>query len=159
MIRRIATDTSAPIRKYTHIAVVIAAISNSPGKIISAPNVPPTIVTQINSLNGLNGIQLLITAVMEITINVRYITVCFSVAATGRIMLIAAIITAATTPNGAAFPSEVGRNLPLILLVSDSRIVANDGYASIHASISVICIGINGNGIFMMTQSNDTSTE
>ena len=127
MISSPATDVRLPIRKCPHIATDIALISNNPGRITSAPNVPHIIVTQINPRNTLNGIQLRITAVMEIIISVRYMIVCFSPDAIGRKSVVTPIITAATIPNGAAFQIAVERNLPLIRLVSDSRIVRKDG--------------------------------
>lgn len=118
-----------------------------------------TIVTQINARSFVNGIQLFMTAAMEITIRSRYMTVLFTSGENGAARLSAAIITAAASPNGSAFVSAVFKKLPLIYRVSDSRIVTKDGYASMQASISVIWIGINGNGTLANRQKKDTSTE
>ena len=118
-----------------------------------------TIVIQMNARSLVNGMQLLMTAAMEITIRSRYMNVRFTSGENGAARLTAAIITAAASPNGSALFSAVCRKVPRICLVSDSRIVTKDGYASMQASISVIWIGINGNGTLAKRQKKDTSTE
>ena len=116
-------------------------------------------VMQMNTRRPVNGTQLFMTAVMEITISRRYITVRFSAGVKGDTRLTAAIIPAAVTPKGSALASAVFRKLPRIRRVSDSRIVTKDGHASMQASIRVIWIGINGNGTLAKMQKKDTSTE
>ena len=69
-----------------------------------------TIVTQINARSFVNGIQLFMTAAMEITIRSRYMTVLFTSGENGAARLSAAIITAAASPNGSAFVSAVFKN-------------------------------------------------
>ena len=129
---------TAARRIKSSIVFVIAHTSKSVGKIISAHGVPSIMVIQIKPLSASNGIQLLTTANMEIPINRTYITILFSDTEKGVSRFTAPIIMLAVIPNGAAFASAVLRNLPLIRSVLLSMIVRKDGYASMHASISVI---------------------
>ena len=53
----------------------------------------------------------------------------------------------------------VCKNTPLTGLLFGSNDIKNDVYASITKSISVICIGINGNAVFVTMQNSDNNTE
>ena len=55
----------------------------------------------------------------------------------------------------AALLNTLGKKRPVILRVSASKIVINDGIASINKSINVICNGINGKAVLLITQNND----
>ena len=80
----------------------------------------------------------MITAVIEININDRYISVWFSEMPKGSNRLNRAITAVTARPKGKAFDNAVFKKLPDNLLVSDSAIVIKEGYASINASTSVI---------------------
>ena len=64
-----------PIPTYFTIAFVNIVICNRFGRIMIAKNVPNTIVIHKNARNGFIGIQLLITAVIEIRIKRKYMIV------------------------------------------------------------------------------------
>ena len=133
--------------------------SNKDGRSASAPKVPKNMVTQRKALSRSKGMQLFTTAHMEIKISRRYITVLRSGSEKGARRFVRAIIIVTAAPKGAAYFSAVERNRPRIRLVSDSKMVMKDGYASTQASINVICMGINGNAPLVNRQKKDTSTE
>ena len=58
-----------------------------------------------------------------------------------------------------ALENTFGKKCPVIFRVSDSKIVKNEGIASINKSINVICNGINGNGVFVVVAKYSDNTE
>lgn len=73
-VKMIAITANA-VTANQNILRVTHAISKRDGRIISAPKVPSVIVTHRNALSPVKGIQLFITAAMEVRIRSRYITV------------------------------------------------------------------------------------
>ena len=73
---------------------------------------PAVIPVQIHARSFVNGTQLLITAVMEITSNNTYITIRFSMAVNGCMRLTQ--VTSSVTPsaNGHALPNAFSKKLP-----------------------------------------------
>ncbi len=51
------------------------------------------------------------------------------------------------------------KNAPIIGVLLLSNVIKNDVYPSIIKSINVICIGINGNPVFVTIQNSDNSIE
>ncbi len=86
-------------------------------------------------------------------------TVCACCVGRSKNNLTDMIIPIITSANGIAFEIAVFKKRPFTFLVSDSKIVRKDGHASIAASINVICIGINGNGILITRQKIVSKTE
>ena len=69
------------------------------------------------------------------------------------------ILKIITKANGIAFVRAVCKKVPLIGFLFFSNVIKNDVYASIAKSIRVICIGINGNSIFVIIQKIDNNIE
>ena len=78
---------------------------------------------------------------------------------TGAINVKNMIFNIITIAKGVAFRRTVCKNTPFTGLLFGSNEIKNDVYASITKSISVICIGINGNDVFVNIQKNDNNTE
>ena len=64
-----------------------------------------------------------------------------------------------TSANGIAFRITFIRNVPVTFLLFGSNDMKNEVYASITRSINVICIGKNGNAVFVIIQNIDSNIE
>ena len=128
----------------------------------TATKKPTKVVLNKNACNLLNGIQTSNTAIMLTNPISKYIIVTSApcaIPSTGPMYVRNIIFSTITIANGAAFLRTVCKNTPFTGLLLGSNDIKNEVYASITKSINVICIGINGNAVFVNIQNNDTITE
>ena len=142
--------------------IVISDICNMLLNKYTATKKPTNVVLNKNACNLLNGIHTSKTARILTNPISKYIIVTSgpsAIPSTGPIYVKNMMLSNITIANGAAFRRTVCKNMPLTGLLFGSNDIKNDVYASITKSISVICIGINGNAVFVTMQNSDNNTE
>ena len=142
----IANTTNMP-----NSLIFIFVICSNPLNKYTAVKKPTNVVLNKNARSLLNGIQTSRTAnILTNPIN-RYIIVTnwpCAILSAGAKKVKNIILSIITIAKGAAFLRTVCKNTPLTGLPFGSNDINKDVYASIARSISVICIGINGNAVF-----------